>query len=233
VALEGYLAIAPDACPLSAGRRRSGRRTPLLQKLDRTANIKNFVAAVAYLKTHRSRPEKSAAWASAGRRCDQPGRGQLADLAAGVPFYGLQPAVEDVPRSRPHSSFITPVRTKRINAGIPAYEEASKKRDRIQTLYVRGAGHAFFNDSNAARYNKEAAILAWQRTLAFFKDKLRTSQGFLFLRPESGANRTSRLPGPQTSLPRPARSDSDASTPRPRLDEWPAMAEEVLVAAHR
>jgi carboxymethylenebutenolidase len=37
-----------------------------------------------------------------------------------------------------------------------------------------GAGHAFFNDTSAARYNKEAAALAWQRTLAFFKDKLKT-----------------------------------------------------------
>jgi carboxymethylenebutenolidase len=37
-----------------------------------------------------------------------------------------------------------------------------------------GAGHAFFNDSNPARYNKEAAELAWKRTLEFFGRKLKT-----------------------------------------------------------
>jgi len=60
----------------------------------------------------------------------------------------------------------------RINAGIAAYEEALKKAGvAFKTYMYEGAGHAFFNDTGT-RYNKEAAGLAWERTLAFFKEKL-------------------------------------------------------------
>jgi len=37
-----------------------------------------------------------------------------------------------------------------------------------------GAAHAFFNDTNPERYHKEAAQLAWQRTIAFLSEKLKT-----------------------------------------------------------
>jgi carboxymethylenebutenolidase len=61
----------------------------------------------------------------------------------------------------------------RINAGIPAFEEALKKASvEYQIFIYEGAGHAFFNDTGT-RYDKEAAALAWQRTLAFFKEKLK------------------------------------------------------------
>ena len=62
----------------------------------------------------------------------------------------------------------------RINAGIPAYEAALKAAGTKYELYVyEGANHAFNNDTSAERYNKPAADLAWQRTLAFFARWLR------------------------------------------------------------
>ncbi len=36
-----------------------------------------------------------------------------------------------------------------------------------------GASHGFSNDSNPDRYNEQAAKLAWGRTIAFFKEKLK------------------------------------------------------------
>ena len=63
----------------------------------------------------------------------------------------------------------------RINRGIPAFEEALKKAKVEYKIYVyEGAGHAFNNDTSPDRYSKEAAELAWKRTLAFFKEKLQT-----------------------------------------------------------
>jgi carboxymethylenebutenolidase len=63
----------------------------------------------------------------------------------------------------------------RINAGIPAFEEALKKAGVEYKIFMyEGAGHAFFNDTNAGRYNKEAAGLAWQRTLAFYQERLKS-----------------------------------------------------------
>jgi carboxymethylenebutenolidase len=61
----------------------------------------------------------------------------------------------------------------RINAGIPAFEEALKKAGVDYEIHMyEGAGHAFMNDTGQ-RYHKEAAELAWKRTAAFLKDKLK------------------------------------------------------------
>jgi carboxymethylenebutenolidase len=177
VALEGYLALAPDALsPFGGTPADPDAATPLIQKLDRAANIKNFVAAVAYLKTH---PLSTGKVGCMGFCWGGGVTNQVAvnspDLAAGVPFYGIQPAVEDVPRIKAALLLHYAGQDDRINAGIPAYEAALKKAGLEYKLYMyEGAGHAFFNDASAARYNKEAAALAWQRTLAFFKDKLKT-----------------------------------------------------------
>ncbi len=63
----------------------------------------------------------------------------------------------------------------RINAGIPAFEAAPKKHGKSHEIHVyEGAQHAFNNDTNAARYNKAAADLAWGRTVAFLKKQLGT-----------------------------------------------------------
>jgi carboxymethylenebutenolidase len=176
VALEGYLALAPDALsPLGGTPADPAAASPLFQKLDRAANIRNFVAAVAYLKTH---PLSTGKVGCMGFCWGGGVTNQVAvnspDLAAGVPFYGAQPAVEDVPKIKAALLLQYAGTDERINAGIPAYEEALKKAGVDYKLHMyEGAGHAFFNDSNAGRYNKEAAELAWRRTLAFFEDKLR------------------------------------------------------------
>ena len=63
----------------------------------------------------------------------------------------------------------------RINAGIPAFEKALKQAGIDYQIYIyEGAKHAFNNDTNPDRYNKEAADLAWKRTVDFFKEKLKT-----------------------------------------------------------
>jgi carboxymethylenebutenolidase len=61
----------------------------------------------------------------------------------------------------------------RINEGVPAYEAALKEAGVDYQLHMYdGAEHAFNNDTNAARYNKEAADLAWSRTIAFLEETL-------------------------------------------------------------
>ena len=97
------------------------------------------------------------------------------DLKAAVPFYGSQPAPEDVPKIKAAILAHYGGLDKRINAGIEAFEEALKKASVDYKIYIyEGAGHAFFNDTNESRYNKEAAELAWKRTIEFFNEKLKT-----------------------------------------------------------
>ena len=95
------------------------------------------------------------------------------DLAAAVPFYGSQPAPEDVPKIKAAMLIHYAGDDERINAGIPAFEEALKKTGVEYKIYTyEGAGHAFMNDTGT-RYHKEAAELAWQRTTSFLKEKLK------------------------------------------------------------
>jgi carboxymethylenebutenolidase len=175
VALEGFHAIAPDALsPLGGTPANPDEARPLFQKLDRAANTKNFVAAVAYLKTG---PQATGKVACMGFCWGGAATNQVAvnapDLTAAIPFYGSQPAAEDVPKIKAAMLIHYAGDDERINAGIPAFEEALKKAGVEHAIHMyEGAGHAFMNDTGQ-RYNKDAADLAWKRTVAFLKDKLK------------------------------------------------------------
>ena len=61
----------------------------------------------------------------------------------------------------------------RINAGIDAFRNALDAAGKEYTIHIyEGVNHAFNNDTSEARYDKEAADLAWRRTVDFFKEKL-------------------------------------------------------------
>ena len=88
------------------------------------------------------------------------------------------PAEEDVPLIKAALLLHYAGDDERINAGIPAYEAALKKAGVDYKLHMYdGAKHAFNNDTNPERYNKEAADLAWRRTIAFFAEKLKNVGG--------------------------------------------------------
>ena len=94
-------------------------------------------------------------------------------LKAGVVYYGTQPPEADVRKITAPLLLHYAGLDDRINAGIPAFEVALKANNKTYELYMyEGANHAFNNDANAARYNKEAADLAWSRTVAFLKKHL-------------------------------------------------------------
>jgi carboxymethylenebutenolidase len=177
IALEGFLAIAPDALsPLGGTPKEVDKARTKMRELDNQKTIKNFVAAVKYLKTH---PQSNGKVGCTGFCWGGGMTNQVAvnspDLVAGVPYYGRQPAIEDVPKIKASLLLQYAGNDQRINAGIPAFEEALKKaKIEYQTFIYEGASHAFNNDSNPSRYNKDAALLAFERTIAFFKKKLKT-----------------------------------------------------------
>jgi carboxymethylenebutenolidase len=94
-------------------------------------------------------------------------------FAAGVAYYGRQADAALVPMIKAPLMLHYASLDERINAGIAAFEEALKANGKTYELHMyEGANHAFNNDTNAARYSKEAADLAWGRTVAFFKTHL-------------------------------------------------------------
>jgi len=95
------------------------------------------------------------------------------NLKAGVAYYGMQPKTADVPNIQAPLMLHYAGLDDRINAGIKEYEAALKANGKTYELFVyEGVNHAFNNDTNAARYNKQAADLAWSRTVAFLKKNL-------------------------------------------------------------
>jgi carboxymethylenebutenolidase len=100
------------------------------------------------------------------------------NLDAGVAYYGRQGPAEAVGGIRAPLLLHYAENDPNINAGIAAYEAALKAAGKAYELHMYpGAQHAFNNDTNAARYNKEAADLAWGRTLAFFRKHLGAEAG--------------------------------------------------------
>ena len=176
VALEGFLAVAPDALsPLGGTPKDPNKARSLMRKLDRQGTIKNYTAAVKYLKTH---PKSTGKVGVIGFCWGGGMANQVAvnspDLMAAVPFYGRQAASEDVSKIKASLLLHYGGLDKRINKGIPAFEAALKAASVDYKIYMyEGAKHAFFNDTRADRYNREGAQLAWQRTITFLNEKLK------------------------------------------------------------
>jgi carboxymethylenebutenolidase len=177
MALEGFLAVAPDALsPLGGTPKEQSEVQSKFRELDNEKTIKNFVAAVKYLKTH---PLTNGKVGCTGFCWGGGMTNQVAvnspDLLAAVPYYGSQPAAQDVPKIKASLICHYGGLDTRINQGITAFEEALKQAKTDYKIYIYdGAQHAFNNDTNTTNYNKEAAELAWKRTIDFFKTKLQT-----------------------------------------------------------
>jgi carboxymethylenebutenolidase len=174
VALEGYVAFAPDALtPLGGYPGDEDKARELFAKLDQSKTREDFVAAVAYLE---KRPECSGKVGVVGF-CWGGGIANLLatrvpELRAAVPFYGNQPAAEDVAKIKAPLLIHYAEKDERINAGIPAFEAALKANHvKYEIFTYPGTQHGFNNDTTP-RYDKAAATLAWQRTMDFFKKNL-------------------------------------------------------------
>ena len=175
VALEGFVAMAPDALtPLGGTPKDASEARNMIKKLDKNQNLDNFLAALQYLDTH---PMCTGKMGVVGFCWGGAMANQLAvhspEVDAAVPYYGRQPDSEDVPKIRAHLLLHYAGLDERINKGIPAFESALKAAGIDYQIYLyKGAKHAFNNDTNLERYNRQAAELAWQRTITFFKEKL-------------------------------------------------------------
>ena len=173
--LAGFLALAPDALtPLGGYPGNDDEGRTLQRQLDRGKMTEDFVAAALHLKSH---PECSGRIGVVGF-CFGGGMAntlavRLPDLAAAVPFYGGQPAAEEVPKIKAPLLLHYAGLDARVNKGWPDYEAALKANGVTYTAHIYGgANHGFHNDTTP-RYDQAAATLAWQRTIDFFNQRLR------------------------------------------------------------
>lgn len=170
-AKAGYLAIAPNALsPLGGTPANEDEARQKFQQLKQEESEQNFVRVFDYLP---GRKDCNGRFGCVGFCWGGAMANTLAvrvpSLKAAVAFYGRQPAAEDVSKIKAAVQLHYASLDERVNAGIPAYEEALKKNKIPYELYLyEGVNHAFHNDTAPSRYNEAAAKLAWQRTLDFF-----------------------------------------------------------------
>ncbi len=176
LALEGFMALAPDLLsPLGGTPANEDTARDMIAKLDTKQTVQNLISTVGYLKKS---PNANGKVGAVGFCWGGGMVNELAvnapDLNAAVAYYGKQPKAEEVKKIQAPLLLHYAGLDTRINEGIPAFEDALKKAKKKYTVYIyEGANHAFNNDTSEARYHKQAAELAWSRTVAFLKENLK------------------------------------------------------------
>ncbi|GGD22808.1 dienelactone hydrolase [Franconibacter daqui] len=174
VAKAGFIALAPDGLSSVGGypgNDDEGRE--LQQKVDPQKLMNDFFAAIEFMMQH----EGASGKVGITGFCYGGGVANAAavaypELAAAVPFYGRQPPAQDVAKINAPLLLHYAELDTRINEGWPAYEAALKKAGKTYEAYIYpGVNHGFHNDSTP-RYDKAAAELAWNRTIAWFHQYL-------------------------------------------------------------
>jgi carboxymethylenebutenolidase len=173
--LDNFMAFAPDALfPLGGYPGDEDKAREVFPKLDQTKTREDFVAAANWLKGRADCSGKIGVvgFCYGGAIANMLAT-RLPELRAAVPFYGTQPKPEDVPKIKAPLLIHYAENDDRVNAGWPAYEAALKASNVSHQAYTYpGTQHGFNNDTTP-RYDKEAATLAWKRTVDFFNQHLR------------------------------------------------------------
>ena len=176
VAVAGFLAFAPDALAPLGGYPGTDDEGRLMQRqVDRDKMMADFIAAARFVHSHPKCTGKVGVvgFCFGGGMSNALAVSIPDIIAAAVPFYGRQPAVEDVPKIKAALLIHYAELDRRINRGWAAYEAALKEAGVTYTAHIyEGVNHGFHNDTTP-RYDEAAAKLAWQRTIDFFNATLR------------------------------------------------------------
>ncbi len=173
-ALDGFISLAPDALsPLGGypGNDDDGRT--MQRERDRNEMLEDFIAAFNYLKNHKDcNGNIGVVGFCFGGWVSNMMAVKVSELKAAVPFYGGQPTDEEAAIIKSPLLLHFAELDTRVNEGWPAFEAVLKANNIEHTAhFYPGVNHGFHNNTTP-RYDKAAADLAWQRTIAFFKEKL-------------------------------------------------------------
>lgn len=174
-ALEGFITLAPDALtPLGGypGNDDDGRE--LQRKRDRNEMLEDFISAYDYLKASDQCTGKIGVVGFCfGGWIANMMAVKIPTLSAAVPFYGGQPSAEETANIKAPLMLQYAGLDTRVNAGWPDYETALKANHVEYEVFIYPEVNHGFHNNTTPRFDKEAADLAWSRTMAFFKEKLK------------------------------------------------------------
>ena len=175
LALDNFIAFAPDALfPLGGYPGDEDKARDLFGKLDQAKTREDFVAAAGYLNGVPGGNGRLGAlgfcW---GGGMVNTLATRLPSLAAGVPFYGVAPPLDQAARIKAPLLLMFADDDPRVNATWPPYEAALKSSGvKFEAFRYPGTQHGFNNDTTP-RFDAPAARQAWGRTVDFFNRQLR------------------------------------------------------------
>ena len=179
VALAGYMAVAPDGLSSAGGAPADQEAArDLFAKTDGARIASDILAAVPWLAGDSTNNGKigSVGFCYGGGLALRSAVENIG-VDAAVAYYGRQLSAEDTKRLRVPILLHYAGTDERINAGIPDFKAALDAQRAVYSINMYpGTEHGFNNDSSAARYNDEAAKLAWSRTIAFFDSNLKPQE---------------------------------------------------------
>jgi len=174
VAKAGFIALAPDGLTSVGGYPGNDAEGRDLQRtVDRTELMNDFFNGFEHLLNREDSTGKVGAvgFCYGGGVCNALAVA-FPEMAASVPYYGRQAAVEDVPKIQAPLLLQYGELDERINAGWPNYETALKANNKTYEAHIyAGANHGFHNDSTP-RYDETMAELSWDRTIGWFNQYL-------------------------------------------------------------
>jgi len=175
IALEGYIAFAPDALfPKGGYPGEEDAARALFATLDQDTARQDFVAAAGWLQAI----EGGNGHLGVVGFCYGGGMAnwlatQLPTLRAAVPFYGPAAPLEDVPKITAELLVVLASNDARVNAQWPDYEAALKAAGKTFALYQPADTEHGFNNDTTPRYDEAAAKEAWSKMLALFARTLK------------------------------------------------------------
>ena len=174
LAKAGFMALAPDGLTSKGGYPGNDDEGKTLQsQVDPEKLMNDFFAAIEWLPTVAGSTGKIGIIGFCyGGGVSNAAAVAYPELGAAVPFYGMQARAEDVPRIQAPLLLHYAGLDERVNAGWPAYEAALKAHGKTYEAHIYpDVNHGFHNDSTP-RYDQAAAELAWDRSIAWFKQHL-------------------------------------------------------------
>jgi carboxymethylenebutenolidase len=175
VAIEGFRAVAPDMLSPSGGTpANEDTARDMIGKLDLDKSVRDAVGFVRELrKSSRGGKVGAVGFCWGGGFVNRLAVAAGDALAAAVPYYGPAPDPSEAPKVEAAMLIHDAGLDDRVNrTSFPWVEALRANKKRVTFQLYDGVNHAFNNDTSAERYNKQAAELAWRRTIAFFKRHL-------------------------------------------------------------
>lgn len=172
MALEGFVAAAPDfLTPVGGTPADENVAREMIGKLDLAATVRDGQSAITRFAGKRKAGVTGFCWG--GAMTDRLAVAGAPGLAAAASWYGPAPAAAEASKVAVPLMIHLAGTDDRVNSTAKPFVEALRAAGKpVELFEYPGTYHAFNNDTSVERYNAEAAKLAWERTIGFFRKHL-------------------------------------------------------------